>query len=62
MWIVIDIPVVAALWTYNGLEPREMEGRIAAPFERATTTTVSAQRTPALARSIAVATAAGCDS
>jgi multidrug efflux pump subunit AcrB len=37
----IDIPVVAAVWQYNGLEPREMEGRIAAQFERAATTTVS---------------------
>src|SRR5438445_13779298 len=37
----IDIPVVAAVWSYSGLEPREMEGRITAPFERATTTTVS---------------------
>src|SRR3979409_2428909 len=37
----IDIPVVAAVWSYNGLEPRQMEGRITTPFERATTTTVS---------------------
>jgi multidrug efflux pump subunit AcrB len=37
----IDIPVVAAVWSYNGLEPREMEGRITGLFERATTTTVS---------------------
>jgi multidrug efflux pump subunit AcrB len=37
----INIPVVAAVWTYQGLQPREMEGRITAPFERATTTTVS---------------------
>ncbi|HWX09300.1 MAG TPA: efflux RND transporter permease subunit, partial [Gaiellaceae bacterium] len=36
----INIPVVAAVWSYNGLEPREMEGRITTPFERATTTTV----------------------
>jgi multidrug efflux pump subunit AcrB len=37
----INIPVVAAIWTYNGLEPREMEGRITSQFERAATTTVS---------------------
>jgi multidrug efflux pump subunit AcrB len=37
----INIPVVAAVWSYSGLEPREMEGRITTQFERATTTTVS---------------------
>jgi len=37
----IDIPVVAAVWSYQGLDPREMEGRITSPFERAATTTVS---------------------
>jgi multidrug efflux pump subunit AcrB len=37
----INIPVVAAVWSYTGLEPREMEGRITTQFERATTTTVS---------------------
>ena len=37
----INIPVVAAIWSYTGLEPREMEGRITTNFERATTTTVS---------------------
>jgi multidrug efflux pump subunit AcrB len=37
----INIPVVAAIWSYNGLPPREMEGRIATQFERAATTTVS---------------------
>jgi multidrug efflux pump subunit AcrB len=37
----IDIPVVAAVWSYNGLTPSEMEGRITTQFERATTTTVS---------------------
>src|SRR5882762_1460142 len=36
----INIPVVAAVWSYNGLQPREMEGRMTTPFERATTTTV----------------------
>jgi multidrug efflux pump subunit AcrB len=37
----INIPVVAAVWSYSGLEAREMEGRITTQFERATTTTVS---------------------
>jgi multidrug efflux pump subunit AcrB len=37
----INIPVVAAVWSYSGLQPREMEGRMTTPFERATTTTVS---------------------
>ncbi|MDB4997822.1 MAG: Cobalt-zinc-cadmium resistance protein CzcA [Myxococcaceae bacterium] len=37
----INIPVVAVVWSYQGLQPREMEGRITTPFERATTTTVS---------------------
>jgi multidrug efflux pump subunit AcrB len=37
----IDIPVVAAVWSYTGLPPEEMEGRITGQFERAATTTVS---------------------
>jgi multidrug efflux pump subunit AcrB len=37
----INIPAVAAVWSYNGLEPTEMEGRITSQFERATTTLVS---------------------
>src|SRR5882672_3573003 len=37
----INIPVVAAVWSYTGLQPSEMEGRITTQFERATTTTVS---------------------
>src|SRR5437016_2468910 len=41
MFPQIDIPVVAAIWSYNGLPPSEMEGRITAQFERALTTTVS---------------------
>jgi multidrug efflux pump subunit AcrB len=41
MYPEIDIPVVAAVWSYSGLPPREMEGRITAQFERAATTTVS---------------------
>ena len=37
----INIPVVAAVWSYSGLPPQEMEGRITTQFERATTTSVS---------------------
>ena len=28
MFPEINIPVVAAIWSYNGLPPQEMEGRI----------------------------------
>jgi multidrug efflux pump subunit AcrB len=38
---VVDIPVIAIVWNFNGLEPREMEGRIVSNSERAYTTTVS---------------------
>src|SRR5713101_3525183 len=41
MFPQINIPVVAAIWSYTGLPPAEMEGRITAQFERAATTTVS---------------------
>lgn len=37
----IDIPVVTIVWTYNGLPPSEMEGRIVTICERALTTTVN---------------------
>jgi multidrug efflux pump subunit AcrB len=36
----INIPVVAAAWTYTGLNPEEMERRVATVYERALTTTV----------------------
>ncbi|HEX3661398.1 MAG TPA: efflux RND transporter permease subunit [Acidobacteriaceae bacterium] len=36
----IDIPVVAVSWTYAGLNPEEMEGRVTTVFERVLTTTV----------------------
>src|SRR5579862_5131846 len=36
----IDIPVVAVAWTYTGLSPEEMEGRITTVYERVLTTTV----------------------
>ncbi len=37
----IDIPVVAVVWTYNGLLPQDMSGRVVYYFERSMTTTVS---------------------
>ena len=36
----INIPVVAVAWTYTGLNPEEMEGRITTVYERVLTTTV----------------------
>ena len=37
----IDIPVVSIVWTYSGLTPQEMDGRIVTVCERALTTTVN---------------------
>src|SRR5438445_4238483 len=37
----IDIPVVSAVWTYQGLSPEEMEKRVVTFFERSLTTTVN---------------------
>src|SRR5271155_2133550 len=37
----IGIPVVAVVWTYNGLTPEDMSGRVVYYYERAVTTTVS---------------------
>jgi multidrug efflux pump subunit AcrB len=37
----IDIPVVTIVWSYAGLPPEEMEGRIVTVCERALTTTVN---------------------
>lgn len=37
----IDIPVVTIVWSYSGLPPQEMEGRIVSICERALTTTVN---------------------
>ena len=37
----IRIPVIAAVWTYNGLSPSDMSGRIIYYYERTLTTTVS---------------------
>jgi multidrug efflux pump subunit AcrB len=36
----IDIPVIAVGWTYTGLNPEEVEGRVTSVFERVLTTTV----------------------
>ena len=36
----INIPVIAVSWTYTGLSPEEMEGRITTVYERVLTTTV----------------------
>ena len=37
----IDIPVLAAIWQYTGMNAEEMEGRITSNFERSLTTVVS---------------------
>ena len=37
----INIPVVTVVWSYTGLTPTEMEGRIVTPCERGLTTTVN---------------------
>jgi len=37
---VVDIPVVSVIWTYSGMAPEEMTGRITTVSERAITTTV----------------------
>jgi CzcA family heavy metal efflux pump len=36
----INIPVVAIGWTYTGLNPEELEGRLTTPYEKALTTLV----------------------
>src|SRR5271155_5237284 len=36
----IGIPVVAVVWTYTGLTPEDMSGRVIYYYERAVTTTV----------------------
>src|ERR1700754_4608847 len=37
----IRIPVISAIWQYTGLQPDQMSGRVALPFQRALTTTVN---------------------
>src|SRR5258707_10037568 len=36
----IDIPVIAVGWSFTGLNPEEMEGRITTVYERSLTTLV----------------------
>ncbi len=36
----IDIPVVSVAWTYTGLNPEELEGRLTTPYEKAVTVLV----------------------
>ena len=45
----IDIPVVAVGWTFTGLTPEELEGRLTSVYERLVTATVdNIQVTPTL--------------
>ncbi len=37
----IKVPVIAAAWTYSGLSPDDMAGRIITPYERVLSTTVN---------------------
>src|SRR5262245_10293232 len=37
----IRIPVISVVWSYTGLPPDQMAGRISTPFQRALTTTVN---------------------
>src|SRR3569623_2063928 len=37
----IDIPVIAVVWTYGGLDAESMEGRVSSLFARNLTTTVN---------------------
>ena len=37
---VINIPVVSVAWTYTGLSPEELEGRLTTPYEKTLTTLV----------------------
>ena len=36
----INIPTIAVVWTYTGLNPEEMEGRLTTSYERSLTTLV----------------------
>src|SRR5215471_14372515 len=38
---VVDIPVISVIWTFNGMSPEEMTGRVTTVSERSFTTTVS---------------------
>src|ERR1700755_2375630 len=41
IYTYINIPVVTIVWSFTGLPPQEMEGRIVTVCERALTTTVN---------------------
>src|ERR1700688_68201 len=36
----IDIPVISVAWTYTGLNPEDIEGRLTTPYEKVLTTLV----------------------
>src|SRR6185312_33609 len=36
----INIPVISCAWSYKGLNPEELEGRLTTPYEKALTTLV----------------------
>jgi multidrug efflux pump subunit AcrB len=36
----INIPVISVIWTYTGMEPRDISDHLVAPYERVLTTTV----------------------
>src|SRR6202050_768802 len=36
----VDIPVIAVAWTYTGLNPEELEGRLTTVYEKVLTTLV----------------------
>ena len=36
----INIPVISCAWSYTGLNPEELEGRLTTPYEKALTTLV----------------------
>src|SRR5580692_3348590 len=36
----INIPVISVGWTYTGLNPEELEGRLTTPYEKALSTLV----------------------
>src|SRR5271163_1644709 len=36
----INIPVISVGWTYTGLNPEELEGRLTTPYEKAVSTLV----------------------
>ena len=40
----IDIPVISVAWTYTGLNPEDIEGRLTTPYEKVLTTLVDNMR------------------